>query len=61
VIVARETGTQAAEPHGHDRAYRGSDPEAALARELLDLIDETNGASADDRLARVRARLEQDA
>ena len=59
VIVAREAGTQAAEPHGHDRAYRGSDPQAALARELLDLIDETNGASADDRLARLRARLEQ--
>jgi diguanylate cyclase (GGDEF)-like protein len=58
VIVAREAGTHAAEPHGHDRAYRGSDPQAALARELLDLIDETN-ASADDRLARLRARLEQ--
>jgi diguanylate cyclase (GGDEF)-like protein len=59
VIVARETATKAAGPQGHDRAYRGSDPEAALARELLDLIDETNGASADDRLARLRARLEQ--
>jgi diguanylate cyclase (GGDEF)-like protein len=58
VIVARGTGTHAAEPQGHDRAYRGSDPQAALARELLDLIDETN-ASADDRLARLRARLEQ--
>jgi diguanylate cyclase (GGDEF)-like protein len=61
VIVSRETATQAAEPQGHDRAYRGSDPQAALARELLDLIDETNGASADDRLARLRARLEQTA
>jgi diguanylate cyclase (GGDEF)-like protein len=61
VIVSRATATQAAEPQGHDRAYRGSDPQAALARELLDLIDETNGASADDRLARLRARLEQTA
>ena len=59
VIVAREPPAQPAEPHGHDRAYRASDPQAALARELLDLIDETNGATADDRLARLRARLEQ--
>jgi diguanylate cyclase (GGDEF)-like protein len=61
VIVASRAARPAPEPHGHDRAYRGGDPGAALARELLDLIDEMNGASADDRLARLRARLEQDA
>jgi diguanylate cyclase (GGDEF)-like protein len=59
VIVASETPEPAPEPHRGDRAYRASDPQATLARELLDLIDEMNGASADDRLARLRARLEQ--
>ena len=43
------------EPQGRDRAYRASDPEAALARELLELIDEPNGASR-GRAARARAR-----
>jgi diguanylate cyclase (GGDEF)-like protein len=61
VVVAGDADDGAAAPHGRDRAYRASDPERELARELLDLIDEMNGASADDRLARVRARLEQDA
>jgi diguanylate cyclase (GGDEF)-like protein len=61
VVVAGDADDGAAAPHGRDRAYRASDPEGELARELLDLIDEMNGASADDRLARVRARLEQDA
>jgi diguanylate cyclase (GGDEF)-like protein len=46
-------------PHGRDRAYRASDPDAALARELLDLLDELNGAPADERLARLRDRLER--
>jgi hypothetical protein len=46
---------------GRDRAYRASDPDARLARELLDLLDELNGAPADLRLARLRSRLEQDA
>jgi diguanylate cyclase (GGDEF)-like protein len=59
VLVATDAAPVPVEPHGRDRAYRASDPEATLARELLDLIDETNGASADDRLARLRARLEQ--
>jgi diguanylate cyclase (GGDEF)-like protein len=59
VLVATDAPSEPVEPHGRDRAYRASDPEATLARELLELIDETNGASADDRLARLRARLEQ--
>jgi diguanylate cyclase (GGDEF)-like protein len=59
VLVAGDTAAEPAQPHGHDRAYRASDPESALARELLELLDEMNGASADDRLARLRARLER--
>ncbi len=59
VLVASDAPSEPLEPHGHDRAYRASDPQATLARELLELIDEVNGASADDRLARLRARLEQ--
>ncbi len=61
VVVAGEAGDEPPLPQGRDRAYRASDPEARLARELLDLLDEMNGASADDRLARLRSRLEQDA
>jgi diguanylate cyclase (GGDEF)-like protein len=60
VLVAGD----AAEPpaaEGRDRAYRASDPDAALARELLDLLDAMNGSTADERLARVRDRLERDA
>jgi hypothetical protein len=47
------------EPQGRDRAYRASDPEAALARELLEMLDESTATTADERLARVRARLER--
>jgi diguanylate cyclase (GGDEF)-like protein len=61
VVVAGDADDEAAAPQGRDRAYRAIDPDAELARELLDLIDEMNGASADERLARVRARLEQEA
>jgi diguanylate cyclase (GGDEF)-like protein len=60
VVVAGD----AAEPpatEGRERAYRASDPDAALARELLDLLDNLNGASAEERLARVRERLERSA
>jgi diguanylate cyclase (GGDEF)-like protein len=45
---------------GHDRAYRAGDPDAALARELLEILDRNN-ASADVQLARIRTRLEKDA
>jgi diguanylate cyclase (GGDEF)-like protein len=58
VLAASGTPEEMTAPQGRDRAYRASDPEAALARELLDLLDEMNGSSADDKLARVRARLE---
>jgi diguanylate cyclase (GGDEF)-like protein len=58
VVVAGDTAEPPA-TEGRDRAYRASDPDAALARELLDLLDDMNGATADERLARVRARLER--
>jgi diguanylate cyclase (GGDEF)-like protein len=61
VVVAGEDGGEPPPSQGRDRAYRASDPDARLARELLDLLDELNGSSADDRLARLRSRLEQDA
>jgi diguanylate cyclase (GGDEF)-like protein len=59
VLAATGSPEEMAEPHGRDRAYRASDPEAALARELLALLDEMNGSSADDKLARLRARLKR--
>ncbi len=59
VVVAGDTIEPPA-TEGRDRAYRASDPDAALARELLDLLDDLNGASADERLARLRERLERD-
>jgi diguanylate cyclase (GGDEF)-like protein len=58
VVFAGDTAEPPA-TEGRDRAYRASDPDAALARELLDLLDDMNGATADERLARVRARLER--
>jgi diguanylate cyclase (GGDEF)-like protein len=58
VLAASATPEEMAAPQGRDRAYRASDPEAALARELLDLLDEQNGSTADEKLARVRDRLE---
>jgi diguanylate cyclase (GGDEF)-like protein len=58
VLPASATPEEMAAPQGRDRAYRASDPDAALARELLDLIEELNGFSADEKLARLRDRLE---
>jgi diguanylate cyclase (GGDEF)-like protein len=58
VVTAADADAEPAAPQGHDRAYRASDSDAALARELLDMIDE-HGASADERLARLRDRLER--
>ena len=60
VVVAGDTAEPPA-AEGRDRAYRASDPDAALARELLDLLDDINGSTADERLARLRERLERDA
>ena len=53
VLAATGSPEEMAEPQGRDRAYRASDPRAALARELLELLDEMNGSSADDKLARL--------
>jgi diguanylate cyclase (GGDEF)-like protein len=61
VVVAGEASEESEPTPGQDRAYRASDPDAALARELLGLLDNMNGSSAEERLARVRARLERDA
>jgi diguanylate cyclase (GGDEF)-like protein len=61
VVVAGEASEESEPTPGQDRAYRASDPDAALARELLDLLDNMNGSSAEERLSRVRARLERDA
>ena len=59
VVAAGDPTTEPPEPHDRDRAYRASDPDAALARELLDMLDGMNGTSVEERLARLRARLEQ--
>jgi len=61
VLVAGEAVEDAASTPGRDRAYRAGDPDAQLARALLDLLDNMNGASAEERLASVRARLEREA
>jgi diguanylate cyclase (GGDEF)-like protein len=59
VVAAGDPTTEPPEPQGRDRAYRASDSYAELARDLLDMLDGMNGASAEERLARLRARLEQ--
>jgi diguanylate cyclase (GGDEF)-like protein len=59
VVAAGDPTTEPPEPHGRDRAYRASDSDTALAHELLDLLDGMNGATAEERLARLRQRLEQ--
>jgi diguanylate cyclase (GGDEF)-like protein len=60
VVVAGEAEQPRPWP-GRDRAYRLSDPDAQLAGELIGLLDRMNGASAEERLARLRARLEREA
>jgi diguanylate cyclase (GGDEF)-like protein len=61
VVVAGEATDEAPPTPGQDRAYRADDPDAKLARELLELLDNMNGSSAEERLARLRARLEREA
>ena len=61
VVMAGEVPDESQPAAGQDRAYRAGDPDAALARELLELLDNLNGASAEERLARLRARLEREA
>lgn len=61
VVVAGDATEEAPPTPGQDRAYRADDPDAQLARELLDLLDTMNSSSAEERLARLRARLEREA
>ena len=60
VLVAGEAVEDSASTAGRDRAFRASDPDAQLARALLDMLDNTNGSPAEERLARIRARLERE-
>ena len=60
VLVAGEAVEDSASTAGRDRAFRASDPDAQLARALLDMLDNMNGSSAEERLARIRARLERE-
>ncbi len=60
VLVAGEAAEDSASTPGRDRAFRASDPDAQLARALLDMLDNMNGTSAEERLARIRARLERE-
>jgi diguanylate cyclase (GGDEF)-like protein len=59
VLVAGDAPEEPPAQQGRDRAYRAGDAEAALARELLELLDALNGSPADERIARLRARLER--
>ncbi len=61
VLVAGEGTDEQAPTPGRDRAYRAGDADVQLARALLNLLDKMNGASAEERLARIRARLEREA
>lgn len=62
VVVAGE-GVTAGPMHAtesDERAFRATDRDARLKRELLELLEEMNGGSADERLTRLRDRLERD-
>ena len=61
MLVAGEGTDEQAPTAGRDRAYRAGDADVQLARALLNLLDKMNGASAEERLARIRARLEREA
>jgi diguanylate cyclase (GGDEF)-like protein len=61
VLVAGEPIEDSASTAGRDRAFRAGDPHAQFARALLEMLDNMNGASAEERLARIRARLEREA
>jgi diguanylate cyclase (GGDEF)-like protein len=61
VVMAGEAPDEPQPAAGRDRAYRAADPDAALARKLLELLDNMNGVSAEERLACLRARLEREA
>jgi GGDEF domain-containing protein len=59
VVAAGDPTTEPPAPHGRDRAYRAGEPDAELARDLLEMLDRMNGASVEERLSELRARLEQ--
>src|SRR5215217_458056 len=61
VVVAGEATEEAQPTPGQDRAYRAADADAELARELLDLLDNMNSSPAEERIARLRARLQREA
>ena len=44
VLVAGEAVEDSASTAGRDRAFRASDPDAQLARALLDMLDNMNGS-----------------
>lgn len=60
VVVAGAGVEEPPQRESQDRAYR-SEGDSALARDLLELIEKQNGASAEDKLERLRARLERTA
>jgi diguanylate cyclase (GGDEF)-like protein len=60
VVVAGETVEDPETTPGRDRAFR-ADSDAQLARAILEMLDNMNGAPAEERLACVRARLEREA
>jgi diguanylate cyclase (GGDEF)-like protein len=60
-VVVAGAGVEQPPSESQDRAFRAPQGDAALARDLLDLIRKQNGASAEDKLERVRARLERTA
>jgi diguanylate cyclase (GGDEF)-like protein len=61
VVVAGEEPDEQPPAPTRDRTYRAGNPDARLARELLTMLDESNGTDADERLRRVRAKLEHEA
>jgi diguanylate cyclase (GGDEF)-like protein len=61
VVAAGDADHEPQVTPGRDRAYRAGDPDVSLARELLQLLDEMNGTPAEERLARLRERIEREA
>ena len=61
VVVAGELTEESQPTPGQDRAYRSGDANAELARALLDLLDNMNSSPAEERIARLRARLQREA
>jgi diguanylate cyclase (GGDEF)-like protein len=61
VVVAGELAEGTPPPAAdRDRTFRAGDADARLARDLIELLDGMNGASAEERLATLRARLDRE-